>query len=144
MKGLATGALLLFLTVFAGSAALAIGTDPTALTIGASELQDLGIYPDKTVAAVDQASDIGQEDAVATASRYFGRSDAPSLVLHAQAWRIADEPLRIVWVVIFEGGSPPVPDGPTGMPRRVVTVEYTGAVIDADSGELLRTFGRGH
>ncbi len=88
-------------------------------------------------------SGISQEKASELARDSLNRVDQPWQVLHGRASRIAEEPSRAVWIVVFLGGDPP-PGGPMGVSTAPVTVDYTGSVIDDQTGEILRSFGKGH
>ncbi len=76
--------------------------------------------------------------AVAIASTWLGRSDAPALVVHGSGQRTASDPSSDAWIVIYAGGQDPLhSDGS-------VIVDFIGVLIDDQSGAVLRAFGRGH
>ena len=133
---------LLILSVVAATGTLA-GTP--APTITQHDLEQLAIVRDSpsSAKAAPAATGTTSDAAASIAQDFLGRTEAPWQVLHGSASRIEQDADETVWIVVFLGGDPP-PGGPMSADAPAVTVDYTGVVIDDQTGEVLRAFGKGH
>jgi hypothetical protein len=87
------------------------------------------------------AAALSRDQAIAIASAWLGRTDAPLLASEGTGRSMAQDADLQVWVVAYSGGDPP----PGGLPGAgPVRVSFTGVVIDDSTGIILRTFGYGH
>lgn len=128
----------LLLTAFGGALVAVLASAPTPV-LSAHDQQELMLSFD---GSTGPTAKVTSDQATAVASMYLGRQDQPVQVLHGQAPRIADEAARSVWIVLYAGGSPEPGAAWGGSPDSVV--DYTGVIVDDQTGEVLRGFGVGH
>lgn len=112
---------------------------PTAPTISP---QDLAWYMvtdavDASNAASVVSSPVDASAAASIARGVLARPDTNVTILQARAQRIASEPARLAWVVLFNGGNAPH-GGPAGATQ--FPVHMTGVIIDAQTGSLMSVF----
>jgi hypothetical protein len=84
---------------------------------------------------------VTESDAVAIAADWLGRPDPPAITRHGYGQRTISEAVRPVWIIVYAGGEAP----PFQLPGALeTTVDFTGVIVDDQSGEVLRAFGKGH
>jgi hypothetical protein len=95
------------------------------------------------VSKASTAIAVGQADkATLAAQQWLHRTDAPSTVFSARASQYADSPVVDVIVVVFR--TPGVQNvGPPGASGQLVATDISGAIIDAATGEVLKSFQLG-
>ncbi len=86
------------------------------------------------------APTITLERAVAVAADELGRSDPPAIAIRGSGQAIATKPYTSAWIVVYAGGDPP-PYNPSEVG---LVVDFVGVLVGDQSGEILRTFGKGH
>jgi len=81
---------------------------------------------------------VGRDEAIKIAADYIGATESPLQLVQALAPRIAAEPPRSVWIVVFKAyGSVYV--GPAGQQQLWQPIA-NGVLVDDQTGEVLRGF----
>jgi hypothetical protein len=89
------------------------------------------------------AAAISIERAVATAREITGLTP-PRESFRVLASPTSDEPRRTAWLLLFEGGPGPISAGPPdGAYSRRFATDYTGVLVDDQTGVVLRWFQGG-
>lgn len=102
--------------------------------LGLSDVRDLTLAPE----GEDPAPGVNRDEAIATAVARVGAREPPLAIMRGRAAKVSGGPLLDVWIVIFEGGTPPN-EGPIEN-ATAPPVTMTGVVVDATSGQVLWWF----
>ena len=121
----------------------ASSTVQTSSIVAADQLGAHGIEL-RAPAAVADAALISADAARGTARGLVGAGKDPEETYRVLASKTYFGPKRTAWLFLFSGGSGPVSGGPPeGADSRTFTVEYTGVLIDDQTGKVIRWFKGG-
>lgn len=144
LAGLTVPVLVGFGVMLAASSSISGAGEPRSELVAAERLAAHGIRLDAVPAGLGIAR-ISAETAEVTARAVVppiapGRKET----FRVLARPTADAAERTAWLFLYEGGTHTGPVGPPeGAESRTFTTDYTGVLIDDQTGELMRWFQSG-
>lgn len=98
----------------------------------------------KAVPFTEKAPAISAESAQATARKVIDAAKDPDETFQVLASATYDAPKQTAWLLLFAGGSEEMSGGPPeGAESRTIIVDFTGVLVDDQTGEVLRWFRGG-
>ena len=98
----------------------------------------------KAVPFTEKAPAISAESAQATARKVIDAAKDPDETFRVLASATYDAPKQTAWLLLFAGGSEEMSGGPPeGAESRTIIVDFTGVLVDDQTGEVLRWFRGG-
>jgi hypothetical protein len=136
----------LHLNVASAASAASPTTSPSLMS--AYDLTQFGF--DVNASSSTVGAQVDSATAIATAERATGATE-PQEVIHSTTARVSPAgPARTVWIVLFLGAwggdmpAGPAPDRYSTTPLRKTVFDYTGVVVDDQTGAVLYAFMSGH
>jgi hypothetical protein len=133
----------LLLALVVGGVVAARGANATVVVVSAVRLLAHGIEL-KAVPFTEKAPAISAESAQATARKVIDAAKDPDETFRVLASATYDAPKQTAWLLLFAGGSEEMSGGPPeGAESRTIIVDFTGVLVDDQTGEVLRWFRGG-
>jgi hypothetical protein len=128
------------LSTMSARASSAVGTSSI---VSADRLLEHGITLQALPDNIEPAK-VSADSAQTSATRLIGASAAPE-VHRVLASATYDSPKTTAWLFLFAGGPGPISAGPAGgvADSRSFSTDFTGVLVDDQTGEILRWFQGG-